>query len=148
MAAERATADASVAEAFLAATVGGEASGAASKPARHRARCACRDDRRTRASLPNGVTTTPTAAPCRRAVRIHRTSNMIKPTLTVLAACLMGASCTSGHIEDPIQPVRTALDSAPAAPEFQGLTDWINSEPLRLAQLRGRVVLVEFWTYG
>jgi thiol-disulfide isomerase/thioredoxin len=72
---------------------------------------------------------------------------MIKPTLTVLAACLMGASCTSGHIEDPIQPAGTALDSAPPAPEFQGLTDWINSKPLTLAQLRGRVVLVEFWTY-
>jgi ABC-type nitrate/sulfonate/bicarbonate transport system substrate-binding protein len=25
---------------------------------------------------------------------------------------------------------------------------WINSAPLTLAALRGRVVLVEFWTYG
>jgi hypothetical protein len=25
---------------------------------------------------------------------------------------------------------------------------WINSEPLSLRQLRGKVVLVEFWTYG
>jgi hypothetical protein len=25
---------------------------------------------------------------------------------------------------------------------------WINSEPLRLADLRGNVVIVEFWTYG
>jgi hypothetical protein len=25
---------------------------------------------------------------------------------------------------------------------------WINSPPLTLAGLRGRVVLVEFWTYG
>lgn len=33
------------------------------------------------------------------------------------------------------------------APEVaQGL--WINSEPLTLSALRGRVVLVEFWTYG
>jgi len=25
---------------------------------------------------------------------------------------------------------------------------WINSEPLRLEDLRGRVVLIEFWTFG
>src|SRR5262245_52291612 len=25
---------------------------------------------------------------------------------------------------------------------------WINSEPLRLAELKGKVVLVEFWTFG
>ena len=34
-----------------------------------------------------------------------------------------------------------------AAPEITG-GPWINSEPLSLAGLRGRVVLVEFWTYG
>ena len=35
-----------------------------------------------------------------------------------------------------------------AAPEFQGLGAWINSEPLTLAGLRGRVVLIDFWTYS
>ena len=34
-----------------------------------------------------------------------------------------------------------------AAPELTG-GPWINSRPLTLAALRGRVVLVEFWTYG
>ena len=33
------------------------------------------------------------------------------------------------------------------APEFTNGT-WINSEPLRLKDLRGKVVLIEFWTYG
>ena len=33
------------------------------------------------------------------------------------------------------------------APEITG-GPWINSEPLTLSSLRGRVVLVEFWTYG
>lgn len=36
---------------------------------------------------------------------------------------------------------------SPAAPEFAPGT-WINSEPLTLKSLRGRVVLVEFWTFG
>jgi thiol-disulfide isomerase/thioredoxin len=33
------------------------------------------------------------------------------------------------------------------APEFTNET-WINSEPLRLTELKGKVVLVEFWTFG
>ena len=33
------------------------------------------------------------------------------------------------------------------APEIVG-GPWINSEPLAAAALRGRVVYVEFWTYG
>jgi len=40
-----------------------------------------------------------------------------------------------------------ATASEKFAPEFTDET-WINSEPLTLTQLRGRVVLVEFWTYG
>ena len=34
------------------------------------------------------------------------------------------------------------------APEFQGVGAWINSEPLTLEGLRGRVVLIDFWTYS
>lgn len=33
------------------------------------------------------------------------------------------------------------------APEIAG-ENWLNSKPLTIADLRGRVVLVEFWTYG
>ncbi|AKJ31849.1 hypothetical protein AAW51_5158 [Caldimonas brevitalea] len=34
------------------------------------------------------------------------------------------------------------------APDFAGITHWLNSPPLTMSQLRGRVVLVDFWTYG
>ena len=33
------------------------------------------------------------------------------------------------------------------APDFQGIHRWINTEPLSLEDLRGKVVLVDFWTY-
>ena len=39
------------------------------------------------------------------------------------------------------------VQSTPA-PEFAGLTNWINSPPLTLAQEQGKVVLVDFWTYS
>lgn len=36
---------------------------------------------------------------------------------------------------------------AQAAPEFQNIDTWLNSPPLKIEQLRGKVVLVDFWTY-
>ncbi len=41
--------------------------------------------------------------------------------------------------------------ATPRAPEFQGIVDWVNTpngRPLTLEQLRGKVVLVDFWTYS
>ena len=40
--------------------------------------------------------------------------------------------------------------SGPVAPGFDGGGAWINSDPLKLADLNGqaKVVLVDFWTYG
>jgi thiol-disulfide isomerase/thioredoxin len=32
-------------------------------------------------------------------------------------------------------------------PSFEGATGWLNSEPLTAEELRGKVVLVNFWTY-
>ncbi len=34
------------------------------------------------------------------------------------------------------------------APEFTGISSWINSKPLTLVSLKGKVVLVDFWTYS
>ena len=40
------------------------------------------------------------------------------------------------------------LDDFGLAPEFQAIQAWINSEPLTMASLRGKVVLIDFWTYS
>lgn len=50
------------------------------------------------------------------------------------------------------EPRSAARDAEPpwAAPEFTHTSDrdWINSAPLTWADLDGKVVLVDFWTYG
>jgi hypothetical protein len=53
--------------------------------------------------------------------------------LAVLAVPLMGQAVTT-RVGQP-------------APEITG-GPWINSEPLSMEKLRGRVVVVEFWTFG
>src|SRR3954447_18230334 len=45
------------------------------------------------------------------------------------------------------QPAGSIPDYGPA-PDFAGITAWFNSKPLTLAQLRGKVVLIDFWTYS
>ena len=40
-----------------------------------------------------------------------------------------------------------AIPIGKPAPEFSA-GSWINSNPLKAQDLKGRVVMVEFWTYG
>ena len=40
------------------------------------------------------------------------------------------------------------LSFGTSAPEFKNIKGWINSEPLTVRQLRGKVVLLDFWTYS
>jgi cytochrome c biogenesis protein CcdA/thiol-disulfide isomerase/thioredoxin len=51
-------------------------------------------------------------------------------------------------------PVQTALDTQPVLddlgemPALSGAVQWLNSPPLTAESLRGKVVLVDFWTYS
>ncbi|BDB27587.1 thioredoxin [Cupriavidus sp. TA19] len=65
---------------------------------------------------------------------MHRILRTLLATTAILAA-------THGA------PASAAPADFGKAPEFTGIEKWLNSEPLTLAGLRGKVVLVDFWTY-
>lgn len=46
------------------------------------------------------------------------------------------------------QPALAASGTGPVAPELGGIVGWINSDPVSVRELRGRVVLIDFWTYS
>jgi peroxiredoxin len=49
----------------------------------------------------------------------------------------------------PKPDLPSSVEANPApAPEFTGVTDWINTAPLKLADQKGKVVIVHFWTNG
>jgi len=72
--------------------------------------------------------------------------------LWIIVAGLLLASCTGSPLtaETPRRdhPLDIGLDNYGLAPELENEV-WLNTDqPLRLADLRGKVVLVEMWTFG
>lgn len=48
----------------------------------------------------------------------------------------------------PVLSHAAPLNNQGQAPEFTGIEKWLNTEPLTMQQLHGKVVLVDFWTYS
>ena len=54
-----------------------------------------------------------------------------------------GSTSNSGGLS-----LQDGLKEPYPAPEFAGIQGWINSEPLTMEKLKGKIVLVDFWTYS
>ncbi len=50
--------------------------------------------------------------------------------------------------EQAAKPPIELVDAQRVAPNFVGIDNWLNSAPLNITDLRGKVVLIDFWTYG
>jgi cytochrome c biogenesis protein CcdA/thiol-disulfide isomerase/thioredoxin len=70
-------------------------------------------------------------------------SQAVRSRLASLRGGKVGFGEARAHAATPADGLR---DYGPA-PDFTGTQRWFNTRPLSLAQLRGRVVLVDFWTY-
>jgi hypothetical protein len=59
--------------------------------------------------------------------------------IVVLTAALFPLLAVRGE-----QPAEMKI----AAPEFKDVDEWINTKPLQFKDLRGKVVVLHFWTFG
>lgn len=55
---------------------------------------------------------------------------------------------TEIHPISSTMTLTNGLSNPYPAPQITGITDWINSKPLTLNQLKGKVVLIDFWAYS
>jgi thiol-disulfide isomerase/thioredoxin len=62
-------------------------------------------------------------------------------------ASLVASPAASAAASSVTSPVASPVSTRNTAPEFTGIDKWLNSDPLTMQQLRGKVVLVDFWTY-
>jgi thiol-disulfide isomerase/thioredoxin len=66
--------------------------------------------------------------------------------LGLAAYVAVGSALAPGANADT-PPADGARDQG-LAPEFTGVTEWLNSKPLKLADQKGKVVVIHFWTNG
>jgi thiol-disulfide isomerase/thioredoxin len=59
----------------------------------------------------------------------------------------IGAATKDGNMAQLTTPAAVRLPIEGELPSFGRATEWLNSPPLTAAGLRGKVVLVDFWTY-
>ncbi len=74
--------------------------------------------------------------------------------LLAVAFIASGGDATALLAPRPTAPAATsaglqdALPNPYPAPEFAGISAWLNSKPLTMQELKGKVVLIDFWTYS
>lgn len=76
-----------------------------------------------------------------------RTDRTTSPAARGANAVAPGAADLPAPVASSL-PANVALEDLGPAPELAGIGAWINTSPLTIASLRGKVVLVEFWTFG
>ncbi len=76
--------------------------------------------------------------------------------LMLLAVCFMAAGGNAASFFSKkenaksmsVSGLQDGLENPYPSPQIVGIEKWLNSDPLTLASLKGKVVLIDFWTYS
>jgi thiol-disulfide isomerase/thioredoxin len=80
-------------------------------------------------------------------------SAVIALFLVAVSVSLVRYQLAKSSLPKPADEFRTKLSVIPASysqgggPSFKGGVDWINSGPISFTELRGKIVLLDFWTF-
>ena len=77
-----------------------------------------------------------------------RTTWIFRALLTAMTAGLVAAVHSPRSAVATSAPVQPLLGDEGPMPELDGATGWLNSVPLTTKSLRGKVVVVDVWTYS
>ncbi len=104
-------------------------------------------------TLKNNPSSTPSTANYSQSPGCYRALICRLPFLGILAVGLFWVSLFLAFVPRPMahsaKPQHSSLPTLYKAPEISGLSHWINSEKINsMKELRGKVVLVDFWTYS
>ena len=90
---------------------------------------------------------------------MHKTLLQRRQLLLYFGLGVMGAGVTAAALQSSRRSDTSiflsshssnasAANPLAALPEFQGISQWLNSAPLTAVDLKGSVVLVQFWTFA
>ncbi len=75
-------------------------------------------------------------------------AKLLRPEFIVIGLIMVFLAAASLLVNVPqTQQQTSSLPNLGKAPELAGISGWINSPPLNISGLKGKVVLTDFWTY-
>ncbi|KXU38349.1 cytochrome C biogenesis protein [Ventosimonas gracilis] len=74
--------------------------------------------------------------------------NPASPAMMAANPAMMMSANPAMMAADPALAENAALAVEGTLPPLDGVTQWLNSPPLTVESLRGKVVLIDFWTYS